>query len=252
MAEEKNFNSRETAEFAASFVQDSGCISYFPELEEGEYPKYPLETLYEKEGDCEDSSILLAAILQLISYDAVLVNFPPADGEDAGHMGVGVAGDFSGTYYRYEDTRYYYLETTDLWNLGEIDDEYRDRQASVYALDPIPILKFYIQEPPNKLFVWTISESILSGGSRDVTIMMTVRNWGTAAAEDAYVRASYDGQHWFPADYEDSYFDLEAGEQISDLQIELTVPGGDNDVDVQVIHDGKVYDDAEINLEPES
>lgn len=252
MAEEKNFDSRETVEFAASFVQDSGCIAYSLEGAEGEYPKYPLETLYEKEGDCEDSSILLAAILQLMTYDAVLVNFPPADGEDAGHMGVGVAGDFSGTYYRYEDTRYYYLETTDLWNLGEIDDEYRDRQASVYALDPIPILKFYIQEPPNKLFVWTISESILGGGSRDVTIMMTVRNWGTAVAEDAYVRASYDGQHWFPADYEDSYFDLEAGEQISDLQIELTVPGGDNEIDVQVIHDGKVYDDAEINLEPES
>lgn len=251
-ANKKGFDSGETVEFAASFVQDSGCIAYALEGREGEYPKYPLETLWEKQGDCEDSSILLAAILQLMGYDAVLVNFPPTGDEDAGHMGVGVAGNFSGTYYRYDDTRYYYLETTDLWNLGEIDDEYRNRQATVYALDAIPMLKFYIQELPNKLFVWTISESILGGGSRDVTIMMTVRNWGTAAAENAYVRASYDGEHWFPADYEDSYFNLEAGEQISDLQIELTVPGGDNDIDVQVIHDGKVYDPAEINLEPES
>ena len=252
MAEEKNFDSRETVEFAASFIQDSGCIAYALEGTEGEYPKYPLETLWEKEGDCEDSSILVAAILQLMGYDAVLVNFPPADSEDAGHMGVGVAGDFSGARYTYDGTAYYYMETTDVWPLGEIDDEYRNRQATIYELDPIPVLKFHIQEPPNSAFVWTISETILGGGNRDVKLTTAVRNWGTVAAEDAYVRASYDGQHWFPADYEDSYFDLQAGEQISDLQVEFTVPGGDDDVEVQLIHDGTVADKTDINLEQES
>ena len=47
-----------------------------------EYPRYPIETLVEKGGDCEDTAILLEAILKELGFDCVLVS-------PTKHMGVG-------------------------------------------------------------------------------------------------------------------------------------------------------------------
>jgi len=47
--------------------------------------KYPVETPVER-GDCEDKSILLAAILRALGYRTALLVFP----DDPGHMAVGV------------------------------------------------------------------------------------------------------------------------------------------------------------------
>jgi hypothetical protein len=50
-----------------------------------EYPKYPLETLVEKKGDCEDQSILAAALLAAMGYEVALLILPI-------HVALGVAG----------------------------------------------------------------------------------------------------------------------------------------------------------------
>jgi len=66
------------AQFLAWFVQDA--IDY---EEDGpntggmtEYWKYPLETLIDGKGDCEDGSILLAALLTAAGYDAGIFLLP--------------------------------------------------------------------------------------------------------------------------------------------------------------------------------
>ena len=48
-----------------------------------EYPRFPYETLYDNGGDCEDTSILVSAMLHELRYEVALLHFP-------GHMAVGV------------------------------------------------------------------------------------------------------------------------------------------------------------------
>lgn len=55
----------------------SSCrmIPYEAEIEGSEYPKYPVETIVENCGDCEDKSILCASILSLKGFNVSLVKF---------------------------------------------------------------------------------------------------------------------------------------------------------------------------------
>lgn len=99
-----------------------------------EYPRYPIETLVDNGGDCEDTSILTAALLNEMGYGVVLVKLP-------GHMAVGVkcSNDYPGTYYEYNGARYYYLETTgDDWDIGKMPSEYMNSQATILPMVEIP------------------------------------------------------------------------------------------------------------------
>lgn len=120
----------ERIQFALSFVQR---LPYVPDnVSKGydDYTQFIMETLTELRGDCEDTSILFASILEAkpFNYDAVLLE-PP------GHMGVGllIAEEFDGFAYRYGGRKYYYVETTtEGWGIGQIPDQYRDKTAQVY------------------------------------------------------------------------------------------------------------------------
>jgi len=94
-------------------------------------PRYPLETLFERGGDSEDTSILVAALLHRMGYDVALLVL-----EDARHMAVGVylPGD-NGSYYEHEGKKYFYLETTELGlPLGTIPSFYQGSVAQVFPL----------------------------------------------------------------------------------------------------------------------
>ena len=96
-----------------------------------EYPKFPLETLADQGGDCEDSAILLASLLRELGYGTVLLQFQD-------HMAVGVKGEDSipGSYYEYEGNRYYYVETTAVgWDIGDVPDVMKDQPAKVLPLN---------------------------------------------------------------------------------------------------------------------
>jgi hypothetical protein len=76
-----------------------------------EYPRYPVETLFEQGGDCEDTSILLAAILTEMGYDVAIIFFEGFD-----HMGLGIyvpEEKMYGNSWIYQDgRRYWYLDTS--------------------------------------------------------------------------------------------------------------------------------------------
>lgn len=77
-----------------------------------EYWKYPVETLIDKEGDCEDTSILFCAIAKQMGFDTCMILYP-------GHMAAGVNLDgLSGYYYTFYTKHYYYCETTAVMNIG--------------------------------------------------------------------------------------------------------------------------------------
>ena len=62
-----------------SFVQDKTIINetntmqYISDPPGPEYPKYPIETLGDTGGDCEDSAILFACLVETLGYNAIIV-----------------------------------------------------------------------------------------------------------------------------------------------------------------------------------
>lgn len=176
-AGQEGFSPRQTVNFIAAFVQSLEYIADpGPEIPY-EYPKYPLETLVEQRGDCEDTSILLASILEAMGFDVVLIA-PPE------HMAVGISerslpGAFFGTYYKYSGRKYYYLETTDPgWFVGELPDEYRAGKAEIFSLVPRPVITHD----------WNF-ETTPSGW---LELDVTVYNDGTATARDTKIYAALD------------------------------------------------------------
>lgn len=126
----------EVVNLAVGFVQglryteDSVTSSY------DQYSNYPVETLINQGGDCEDTAILMAVLLRELGYGSALLELP-ANSPD--HMAIGVLGDSSinGTYYEVDSDRYYYLETTgENWEVGEIPDEYSDANAAISEVGP--------------------------------------------------------------------------------------------------------------------
>jgi len=72
-------------------------------------PKFPIETYVDGEGDCDDKSLLLAALLAREGYGTALFYF-----EEEEHMAVGVKS----TGCCYLNTSYAYIETTNTSYVG--------------------------------------------------------------------------------------------------------------------------------------
>lgn len=157
--------------FALAFVQS---LPYAPDdVTTGfdEFPRYPILTLVDEGGDCEDTSILFAAIAQALGHEVVLLS-PPR------HMAVGVrssdAGDGvvdgDGTTWRYAET------TGQGWRLGEVPEEYEGTEMRIFPLQPMPIME---------LSKWRLDPSPHSGHQQ---ARITVTNLGSAPAKDAVLR----------------------------------------------------------------
>lgn len=106
-----------------------------------EYPKYPIETLADKAGDCEDLAILAANLMgELKGYDsAALVYYPE-------HIGLGLKTTDQEVKNRQDKQwpasqvasgkeNYLYQEVTDpAWQLGQLPREYAGKLAVVYTI----------------------------------------------------------------------------------------------------------------------
>ena len=116
----------------ANFVQE--VITYLYDRDttgEEEYPRYPIETLYERQGDCEDTSILMAALLKAYGYEVGFIHVP-------GHLAVALraSDDYDdGPYVQMDGHRYLYIESTYAgWNIGDIPDDVMGQPAYVYLI----------------------------------------------------------------------------------------------------------------------
>ncbi len=115
-----SMNQTQRANFVLRFVQEGIPYAYDKDTRGvSEYWKYPLETLYDGKGDCEDTSILYAAIMKAMGYKVALLWY-----ED--HVAVGVVlSNCNGSYYNMDGDKYYYCETTNTgWSAGQIPDKY--------------------------------------------------------------------------------------------------------------------------------
>ena len=140
-AKDKGWGEFTTVDFVLSFVQSMPYTS--DELTAGydEYPRYPVETLVDKGGDCEDTSILFASIVRGMEYGVVLLHL-----EEDEHMVVGVriSGDIVNnwnrpyplTYYTTETGEIYaYCETTgEGWELGQMPEDLKSTSAKIIEI----------------------------------------------------------------------------------------------------------------------
>ncbi|WP_342305054.1 hypothetical protein [Methanolobus sp. ZRKC5] len=170
LANEAGYTNSDIPYITMAFVQSLPYVSDNASAGYDEYTRFPFETLYHGGGDCEDSSILLAALLSDMEYGVALIELP-------GHMAVGVKGDSSleGSYYEYSGTRYYYLETTNSrWAVGVIPEEYSDSEAVL-----VPILEGY---PELKIDFSGTAKS--DGFLTYANLEIEVENVGSSVAED--------------------------------------------------------------------
>jgi len=170
-ADRRGLSRRDRVNAAVRFVQS---LEYTPDdvtTGQVEYPKYPIETLVHEGGDCEDTSLLLGALLRELGCEVAPVVLP-----NHHHMLLGVAPDFDvdGAYYGYEDTAYYTLEATGHgWNIGDLPRQYRNASAEVHPIDETPVLVHEWHARPQR--------------SGDVDLSVHVANFGDAPAESLSV-----------------------------------------------------------------
>jgi hypothetical protein len=130
------FANTQMVELALLFVQ---TIPYSTDIDTTglqDYPRYPLETIVDGTGDCEDHAFLLAQLLSSMKYEAVLLDYR---GE---HWAIGIAdtGNMFGKGYTYNGKKYFYAETTNTgWKIGDVPLGF-ERAAYVWELVPAPSL----------------------------------------------------------------------------------------------------------------
>lgn len=125
-ADQLGYKGEQLVAYLTAFVQQNITYTNDPYNNGYDYPKYPIETLYEKKGDCEDSAILLVSLLKKFGFDAVLLQLPK-------HMAVGAAvPNWKGTHYNFEGKKYAYIETTNpKWKIGQMPTEYKKQGAEI-------------------------------------------------------------------------------------------------------------------------
>jgi hypothetical protein len=131
-AEDNGFTgSREKVDFVIDFVQRLPYVTDDVSKGFDDYTKFVVETMAEAEGDCEDTSIMLASILEAdpFGYDAILIQ-PP------GHMACGgYQDDPEGWYWELDGRTYSYVETTgEGWGIGDCPEEYQNAEATLHQV----------------------------------------------------------------------------------------------------------------------
>jgi hypothetical protein len=226
-AETLDLTEQESIHFIATFVQHLAYTSDSETTGFDDYARYPVETLVEEGGDCEDTSILLGKVLTTLGYDVVMVRLPA-------HMALGVAEGrgFCGTYYPYHDEKYFYLETTgEGGRLGIVPEEYEGQAAYIFPFTPQPVITH----------TWHGQR-----GRSTYELHVTVKNEGTAAASGLSILAGFDAGNeklWNIA--ESDTFLLEQGDVI-ERDMTLTLPSERHTrVRVFILRDGKSVDKSQ-------
>ena len=119
----QNLSDDEYLELMAAYSQS---LRY--ETRERNPAKFPVETVVDRAGDCDDKSLLLAGLLSREGYSVALLLFGPES-----HMAVGVGSDS----YLYKNTGYAFVETTNYSFIGVPTDKLAGN-LTLYS-DPVVI-----------------------------------------------------------------------------------------------------------------
>ena len=230
--QQEGYGDYQAVSLTAAFVQSLAHTSDSVTTGYDEYPRYPVETLVDNGGDCEDTAILAASLIEGLGYGAVLIIFPPT-AESPGHCALGVKGSegIYGSYWEFDGERYYYLETTDTgWEIGQVPDEYDGALARVYPMVPVPVLTHS----------WTVKSS-----GATIELKVTVNNLGSAAAYGIYVYAGFDAgdnQCWNPQ--KSPTFQLGVNQSVVAISYLVPPIAKHTRLLVQIVYEGYAVDES--------
>lgn len=175
-ARDRGYDDRAVTECIVRFAQSIPYEQDITTTGQPEYPQFPLETLYYEQGDCEDLSILLGALLRELDHDVVVLVLP-----NHAHMCLGVAAEWAdGGSVTYDGTEYYVVESTNPgWDIGEVPPTYAGASISPHPVDDVPLL----------LHQWEATEN----GDGTVDLEGELVNYGTGSAETVSVVAWFEG-----------------------------------------------------------
>ena len=129
---EEGLTDEERLKLMISFVQDMDYVRDPASAGQGDYPKYPVETLVDGGGDCEDTSILMASLLESSGFNVSLLLLP-------NHMAVGLEVNATGAHWTLNNVTYYYLETTaSAWDIGEVPAGFNYEATEVFPVGMTP------------------------------------------------------------------------------------------------------------------
>ncbi len=198
--------------FIASFVQHmkySLANEYSPT---GDYPSYPVETLMEERGDCEDLSILLASLLRESGFNSILlimpthaavavamppdwVRFPRVKARIEDAYGVRVAlvdladlrdklklGEPLTLEMRLGNRSYFYLETTGLFRPAELPNLLRLAEDIGWPYSEFPIFLVSDEGAPVPLIYDYLVVSRRTDSGYLITLIVKVGNVGDGEA----------------------------------------------------------------------
>ncbi len=230
----------------ASFVQHIPYTSDFNETGLEEYPKYPIETLFDNVcggGDCEDKAILTSSILYCLGYNVTLIKFP-------NHLGLGVELEKNAVPDKdYFVSNYYYLETsstgTNGFKLGDIPANYTSSSVdNLFEIFPRYVINHFWKE--NSLTVFKNSPL-----GHLVKVSLIIENLGLSSAEDIQIRGIiYDNDSFFE-DYIGSNYDTEyisylaAGDKKEINLIVEIEPGNHWYFKTEILVEGSIKDSKE-------
>jgi hypothetical protein len=129
-SKQMGYDSYDEVSFVLAFVQSLPYTSDSATSGHDEYPRFPIETIVDDGGDCEDTSILFATITLIMNYGTIYIN-PP------NHYAVGILGEKipGGYYWTVNDQKYYFCETTgNGFKIGDLPDEYQNKTAYTYPI----------------------------------------------------------------------------------------------------------------------
>ena len=239
-AEDAGFGKNEKLAFITAFVQS---LPYTPDNVStpfDDYTRYGFETLYDNGGDCEDTSILMATMLEEMGYKVVLVLMP----EEPGHMAIAVkcdptTFDYSVKPFAYETENYCYIETTgEGYRVGQIPSEFEGKQYKIISLVPRPevITAFNASYVYNTLTAY-------------VDIEMNVSNIGSEKAKNLNTVVELekpDGGIWDSYDFGKADMAPESGKAFAVRNMML--PAGEA-FRIKVLVKGENFETVQVNSE---
>lgn len=126
----REWSKQDRIDFVLSFVQSLPYTHDDVTTGYDEFRRYAIETLIDGGGDCEDTTILVAAILRGLGEKTALIFTP-------GHIALGVSGNFTGASVTHKGTTYYYCETTGTgWTVGTLPPSSSTTVTNVVPLAP--------------------------------------------------------------------------------------------------------------------
>ena len=128
--QQRGWSKHDRVDFVLSFVQSLPYTLDDVTTGFDEFRRYVVETLIEGGGDCEDTTILVAAILQGLGEETALIFTP-------GHIALGISGDFTGSSVTHNNIKYFYCETTGTgWTVGKLPASVGTKVDAIVPLSP--------------------------------------------------------------------------------------------------------------------